>query len=132
MAAASWVAQNGEAAGPGTDTLPGGDWLLVPVETARGVVGVLGVRTPEAGKALALERRQLLEALARQAAVAIERTRIDVVLEEKAKTEAVMEAIEDGLIVLDPSGVVIHVNEVACAILESERAHGDRDFVRRR
>jgi NtrC-family two-component system sensor histidine kinase KinB len=48
-------------------------------------------------------------------------TRIDAVLAEKAKTEAVMEAIEDGIIVLDPEGVVVHVNEVACAILEVER-----------
>ena len=69
-----------------------------------------------------LDQRRLLEALARQAAIAIERTRVDVVLAEKAKTEAVIEAIEDGLIVLDPSGVVGHINEVACAILEVERA----------
>jgi NtrC-family two-component system sensor histidine kinase KinB len=48
-------------------------------------------------------------------------TRIDAVLAEKAKTEAVMEAIEDGIIVLDPEGIVVHVNEVACAILEVER-----------
>ncbi len=48
--------------------------------------------------------------------------RRDVALEEKAKTEAVIEAIEDGLIVLDPAGVVAHVNEVACAILEVDRA----------
>lgn len=46
----------------------------------------------------------------------------DLILREKAKTEAVMEAIEDGLIVLDPSGRVVHVNEVACAILQVERA----------
>src|SRR6266481_5034731 len=44
----------------------------------------------------------------------------DVVLAEKAKTEAVIEAIEDGLIVLDPSGVVVDVNHVACAIVEVE------------
>ena len=59
--------------------------------------------------------------MAGQAAIAIERTRVDAVLAEKAKTEAVIEAIEDGLIVLDPGGVVVHVNEVACAILEVER-----------
>ena len=59
---------------------------------------------------------------AQAAAVAIERTRVDIVLGEKAKTEAVIEAIEDGLIVLDPAGVVAHVNDVACAILEVERA----------
>jgi PAS domain S-box-containing protein len=43
------------------------------------------------------------------------------IVEEKAKTEAVIAAIEDGLIVLDPGGTVIHVNEVARAILEVER-----------
>jgi len=122
MAAAAWVRQYDEAAGPGTDTLPGGEWLFEPLDTARGVVGVVAVRVREGtDRSLPLERRQLLQAMARQAAIAIERTRIDVVLEEKAKTEAVMEAIEDGLVVLDPDGVVMHVNEVACAILEVDR-----------
>src|SRR5262249_54372941 len=121
MAAATWVWRHGEEAGPGTETLPGGEWLYVPLATARGVVGVLGVRTPTRG-ALSLDQRELLQAVARQAAVAIERCRIDAVLEEKAKTEQIMEASEDGLIVLDPSGIVIHVNEVACAILEMDRS----------
>ena len=123
LAAASWVRQHGESAGPGTQTLPGGEWSFEPLDTARGVVGVLALRVRGAVRVLALEQRQLLEAVARQAAIAIDRTRIDVVLAEQAKTEAVMEAIEDGLVVLDPDGVVIHVNEVACAILEVERAH---------
>ena len=39
----------------------------------------------------------------------------------QAKLEAVIESIEDGLVVLDPHGVVVHVNEVACAILGFER-----------
>jgi two-component system sensor histidine kinase KdpD len=120
-AAADWVWRHDQPAGPGTETLPGVEWLFVPLQTARGVVGVLGIRPAEGQGILSVDQRQLLEALARQAAVAIERTRIDVVLEEKAKTEAVIEAIEDGLIVLDPGGVVMHVNEVACAILEVER-----------
>ncbi|MBY0276228.1 DUF4118 domain-containing protein [Candidatus Binatia bacterium] len=123
VAAASWVREHGESAGPGTQTLPGGDWSFEPLDTARGVLGVLALRVHGPERVLALEQRQLLEAVARQAAIAIDRTRIDVVLAEKAKTEAVMEAIEDGLVVLDPGGVVIHVNEVACAILEVERGH---------
>lgn len=123
LAAASWVRQHDESAGPGTQTLPGGEWLFEPLETARGVVGVVALRLHGAERAPALDQRQLLEAVARQAAIAIERTRIDVVLAEQAKTEAVMEAIEDGLVVLDPDGTVIHVNEVACAILAVERAH---------
>jgi two-component system sensor histidine kinase KdpD len=122
LAAAAWVRAHDESAGPGTETLPGGEWIFVPLGTARGVVGVAAVRTREGrDRALPLAGRRLLDAMAGQAAVAIERTRIDVVLEEKAKTEAVMEAIEDGLIVLDPPGFVIHVNEVACAILEVVR-----------
>lgn len=40
-----------------------------------------------------LDQRQLLEAPGRQAAVTIERTRIDTVLEKKAKAEAVSEAL---------------------------------------
>jgi two-component system sensor histidine kinase KdpD len=120
-AAATWVWEHNEAAGRGTDTLPGGEWVHLPLNTARGAVGVLSLRLPAAGGVIPLDQRELLEALARQAALAIERTRVDVVLAEKAKTEAVIEAIEDGLVVLDPAGVVINVNEVACAILELER-----------
>ena len=122
-AAAVWVWEHDEAAGRGTETLPGGEWFHVPLSTARGPGGVLSLRLPTGAAALPLEQRQLLEAMARQAAVAIERTRVDVVLEEKAKTEAVIEASEDGLIVLDPGGVVVHVNEVACAVLEVDRVH---------
>jgi len=121
LGAATWVLQHDESAGPGTQTLPGSDWCFEPLDTARGVVGVLALRLHGAERAPALDQRQLLEAVARQAAIAIERTRIDVVLAEQAKTEAVMEAIEDGLVVLDPDGTVIHVNEVACAILEVQR-----------
>jgi two-component system sensor histidine kinase KdpD len=119
-AAATWVSEHDEAAGRGTDTLPGGEWFHAPLSTARGAVGVLSLRTATAG-ALPLDQRQLLEALARQAALAIERTRVDVVLAEKAKTEAILEASEDGIVVVDPAGVVVHMNEVASAILEMER-----------
>ncbi|HLY39231.1 MAG TPA: DUF4118 domain-containing protein, partial [Candidatus Binatia bacterium] len=119
-AGAIWVCEHNEPAGRGTETLPGGDWLHVPLGTARGAVGVLSLRVPAPPS---LDQRQLLEALARQAAIAIERTRVDVVLAEKAKTEAILEASEDGIIVLDPAGVVVHVNEVACAILELDRAY---------
>jgi PAS domain S-box-containing protein len=120
-ATATWVWHNNRIAGPGTDTVPGGDWLHVPLATARGTVGVLALRSEAPARFLPLDQRQLLEALAGQAAVAIERAGVDVVLVEKAKTEAVIESIEDGLVVLDPAGVVINVNEVACAILGFER-----------
>jgi two-component system sensor histidine kinase KdpD len=110
---ATWAWEHDQQAGRGTDTLPGGEWLHVPLGTARGAVGVLALRPTTAG-ALPPDQRQLLDALARQTAVGIERTRVDLV-------ESVIESIEDGLVVLDPQGVVVHVNEVACAILGFER-----------
>jgi two-component system sensor histidine kinase KdpD len=122
-ATARWAFEHAELAGHGTDTLPGSEWLHVPLATARGTVGVLALHSDRPEAFLPLEHRQLLAALADQAAVAIERTRIDVVLAEQAKTEAVIESIDDGLVVLDPHGVVVHVNEVACAILDVERGN---------
>jgi len=119
-ATARWAFDYG-LAGYGTDTLPGSGWLHVRMATARGHVGVLALRGNPSEALLRLEQRHLLEALADQAAVAIERTRIDAVLAEKAKTEAVIEGIDDGLVVLDPEGSVMHANEVACAILELQR-----------
>jgi two-component system sensor histidine kinase KdpD len=116
-ATATWVLGHAQPAGRGTDTLPGGDWLHVPLTTARGAVGVLALDVRARATLMPLDQRHLLEALAGQAAIAIERSRIDAVLEEKAKTEAIIESIEDGLVVLDPAGLVVEVNEVAGAIL---------------
>ena len=113
-ATATWVWEHNQPAGRGTDTLPGGEWFHVPLSTVRGAVGVVALRMDSPSAGLPLDQRQLLEALAGQAAVAIERTRVDLV-------EAVIESIEDGLVVLDPAGIIVHVNEVACAILGFER-----------
>jgi NtrC-family two-component system sensor histidine kinase KinB len=41
-------------------------------------------------------------------------------LYEKDKTEAILESIEDGIVLLDPGGVVTHINEVAGIILGVE------------
>jgi two-component system sensor histidine kinase KdpD len=121
-ATATWAWEHGHPAGRGTDTLPGSGWLHVPLTSARGTLGVLALRA-EGPTALPedLPQRLLLDAMADQAAVAIDRARIDAVLEAQAKLEAVIESIEDGLVVLDGAGVVLHVNEVACAILGVER-----------
>ncbi|MCC7536732.1 MAG: DUF4118 domain-containing protein [Deltaproteobacteria bacterium] len=119
LAAATWVWDHDEPAGRDTQTLPSEAWTYVPVRSARGMVGVLGLRPHASG--LSLDQRQLLDAMADQVAIALERTRIDAVLEAQAKTEAVLEASEDGLVVLATDGTIEHVNEVACAILEVDR-----------
>ena len=85
--------------------------LHIPLGTVRGPVGVLALQVER----LSLDQRHLLEALAGQAALAIERSRVDVI-------EAIIESIEDGLVVLNREGVVVHVNDVACAILGCERS----------
>ncbi|HLK12936.1 MAG TPA: ATP-binding protein [Candidatus Binatia bacterium] len=113
-ATATWAWEHDQPAGRGTETLPGGEWLHVPLGTVRGAVGVLAVEVARLGARLSLDQRQLLDALAGQAALAIERSRVDLV-------EAVIESTEDGLVVLNREGVVVHVNEVACAILGCER-----------
>jgi two-component system sensor histidine kinase KdpD len=72
-AVAQWVMDHGHLAGQGTDTLPDAGGLFVPLITPRGTVGVLGVARPEAEDLLLPENRQLLETLAQQIGVAIER-----------------------------------------------------------
>ncbi|MEI6985534.1 MAG: sensor histidine kinase KdpD [Rhodospirillaceae bacterium] len=73
-AAAHWAWNHGKIAGRGSATLPGSEWLFLPLRTARGPVGVLGVAMQGSDKLLSSEQTRLLDALAGQAAVAIERT----------------------------------------------------------
>ncbi|MEI8394515.1 MAG: sensor histidine kinase KdpD [Rhodospirillaceae bacterium] len=73
-AAAQWAWNHGKTAGRGSATLPGAEWLFLPLRTARGPVGVLGVAMQGPDKLVSPEQNRLLDALAGQAAVAIERT----------------------------------------------------------
>ncbi len=77
LAAAKWSWSRGQPAGRGADTLPGAKRLFLPLRTERGLVGVMGLDRPrdtqEQGALLSPDERRLLDALADQAAVAIER-----------------------------------------------------------
>jgi two-component system sensor histidine kinase KdpD len=73
IAAAKWVWEHGTAAGRGADTLPGGKWLFLPMRTGRGTIGVVGLDNERAGALLSPDQRRLFDALADQAALAIER-----------------------------------------------------------
>lgn len=70
---AEWVRQHGEMAGLGTQTLAGARALYVPLKTARGTVGVLGLFPVGKGRTLTVERLELLQAFAGQIALVIER-----------------------------------------------------------
>ena len=73
LAAARWSWAHNRPAGRGADTLPGARWLFLPFRTGRGAVGVLGIQRDEPGPLLTPDGRRLLDALADQAALAIER-----------------------------------------------------------
>ena len=51
-----------------------------------------------------------------------EKLNVDRIIYEKSKTEAIIESLEDGIILIDPAGVVTHINEVAAIILGMARA----------
>jgi two-component system sensor histidine kinase KdpD len=72
-AAARWAASHGEQTGQGTSTLPAAAWRFLPLSSVREKLGVLGVQPADG---LSEPRLQALEALADQAAVALERVRL--------------------------------------------------------
>lgn len=72
--AADWAWSHGKIAGRGSATLPAAQWLFLPLKTGRGPVGVLGVQMTEDADLPSPGQMRLLETLADQAAVAIERT----------------------------------------------------------
>jgi two-component system sensor histidine kinase KdpD len=73
LAVATWAFEQGQPAGEGTDNLPSGALRWLPLKTAGGVVGVLGVKVPARDSQLTPDQRRLLETFANYAALAIER-----------------------------------------------------------
>jgi two-component system sensor histidine kinase KdpD len=91
MAVADWVYRHSEPAGRHTHTLPAAQLRYLPLKTAQGVVGVLGVGKPgTAEHDLTPAQRRLMEAFANQAAQAIERAR----LAEEARQIKLLQATE--------------------------------------
>ncbi len=79
MAAAKWTADKGAPAGRGADTLPGARWLFIPMRTARLFAGVLAIARDAP---LTPSERRRLDAMADQAATALERAHIARAYEE--------------------------------------------------
>lgn len=96
QAVATWSFQSGQPAGRGTQTLSAANLRYHPLKTARGVVGILGIKSPESDRRLTPEQLRLLEIFASQAAVAIERAQLDKqaqqasLLHEKEKLQAAL------------------------------------------
>ncbi len=95
MAAAQWTWTRNHPAGRGSDTLPGGKRLFLPLQTERGAIGVVGIHR-ERPALLTPDERRLLDALLDQAAVAIERARLAEDVDEvrlQAETERLRNAL---------------------------------------
>ncbi|WP_080830180.1 sensor histidine kinase KdpD, partial [Agrobacterium sp. NCPPB 925] len=76
IAAAQWAWEHNKAAGRGADTLPGAKRLYLPLRTGSGAVGVVGLDDDRSGPLLTPEQQRLFDALADQAALAVERIQL--------------------------------------------------------
>jgi two-component system sensor histidine kinase KdpD len=70
---AQWALHHNEAAGLGTDTLPGSAWLYLPLKAPMRTRGVLALQPEEPRLLLVPEQRQQLETFAVLTAMALER-----------------------------------------------------------
>lgn len=75
LAAAQWAFVHRRPAGRGSDTLHGARWLFMPVPGERGFVGVLGVRPLDEAARLDPDQSRMLDLVAAQAGVALDRAR---------------------------------------------------------
>jgi two-component system, OmpR family, sensor histidine kinase KdpD len=76
LAAAKWAWEQNRPAGRDSDALPGAKWLFFPMRTGRGPIGIIGICRDEPGPLLRAHQRRLLDALADQGALAIERVHL--------------------------------------------------------
>jgi len=73
LAVAEWSFKNGKPAGKGTDTLPSSALRYIPLQTAHGSVGILGVKPQDHQDILTHDQRAILDSYANLSAMAIER-----------------------------------------------------------
>jgi len=80
---ASWVFDNGKAAGRFTNTLPSASAHYLPLLTPNRIVGVIGIRTRQNDR-LSFDQEALLETFGNQIALVIERELLDEAAEKSA------------------------------------------------
>jgi two-component system sensor histidine kinase KdpD len=76
LSVAQWVYDHGQMAGQGTDTLPGGDVVYLPLAASSGMIGVLALLPLKSARIALPEQQRLLETFVSQIALALERVRL--------------------------------------------------------
>ncbi|MCX6682304.1 MAG: GAF domain-containing protein, partial [Methanoregula sp.] len=76
IAVATWAYKHGAVAGYDTDTLHASRLRYIPLQTSRGVLGIMGVRPDEPEGIITPEQARVLTSFANQAALAIERVNL--------------------------------------------------------
>lgn len=88
IAAATWAWKHNRSTGIGTDTLPGILWTFIPLGTVYSTVGVLGVLAENQSAVISPGRFRLMEGLADQMVLGVERARLREEMEQaKVLTE---------------------------------------------
>jgi two-component system sensor histidine kinase KdpD len=78
LSVAQWVLDHGHMAGQGTDTLPGGEVVYLPLKAASGIIGVLALLPLNPERIALPEQQRLLETFTSQIALALERVKLAV------------------------------------------------------
>jgi two-component system, OmpR family, sensor histidine kinase KdpD len=76
LSVAQWVYDHGHEAGQGTDTLPGGDMVYLPLKASSGMIGVLALLPLNPARIALPEQQRLLETFTSQIAQALERAKL--------------------------------------------------------
>ena len=121
IAAAEWAWADSRPVTVSADPRADGRWLQLSIATGRGETAVLALDRSSAALSLSPEQMKLLESIVAQAAVSIERSNMDRLFDEKAMIEQIIEATEDGVLVVDSDGRILQANSVACLILARDR-----------
>jgi two-component system, OmpR family, sensor histidine kinase KdpD len=91
IAAAEWAFDRGEVTGRDSGTLTASDWQFHPLESALGILGVLGIARQMSGDPIPADKRILFTTLIGQATLAHER----LTLEAKAREVSVLKHRDD-------------------------------------
>ncbi|MEP6987014.1 MAG: sensor histidine kinase KdpD, partial [Chloroflexota bacterium] len=94
---ARWVYDHGQAAGLGTQTLPGSEGIHLPLMTSDGTIGGIGVYPKQSRRIFSPDQLHLLETFANQTALALERSQLSE-KSEQAQVQIETERLRNSLL----------------------------------